>query len=273
MTAINDVELWAEGVAGKFHLEVDYVAIGSPTVAPISTVGNAAAPTAAASKLLADFAGKATLTWSDSNDPVMGGQSFSSFSTGSDPKFGTVGVFDGENKIVPSLAAPGFCKAIGQFPKSVDLAGFAYGGSVPTAIKMVVRSRTPTYQGFKFGFRGKGIPKTSIFGGGSFKAGFSMNGTDPSLFQEVTIPMAKFSYDWSGFTGDCNTKDPARGLNQQHYCCSGSGESPSKDSVCPSAKYLKDISDVEIWAEGVAGIFNIEVVSVSVVSEPTVPEH
>lgn len=31
--------------------------------------------------------------------------------------------------------------------------------------------------GFKFAFGGHGVPKTSIFGGGSFKAGFNMTGT------------------------------------------------------------------------------------------------
>jgi hypothetical protein len=218
----------------------------------------------ASSKLLADFKGNATLEWDDQNDPVMGGQSYSKFSQGSDPKFGPIGIFDGEAKIVPSLKAPGFCKVTGGFSQSADLSAFAYG-TTTSAIKMVARSSTPEYAGFRFGIGGKGIPKTSIFGGGSFKASFSMNGTNPALFQEVTIPMGKFSYDWSGFTGDCNTKDPG-GLDKQHYCCTGSGESPSEDKVCPAAKYLTAISDVEIWAEGVAGKFHLEVVSISIVN-------
>jgi len=127
--------------------------------------------------------------------------------------------------------------------------------------------------------------------------------------------MGMFSYDWSGFTGACNTKDPARGLDQQHYCCPASGLTPSKPDVCASAKYvfivvlivalsvtaltpsfhtcskllnasismsylltsmllflfvcfryLKEVTDVELWAEGVNGTFHIEVSSITIMT-------
>lgn len=165
--------------------------------------------------LLADFNGTSPLNWEDTNDPVMGGQSTSTFVMGKDVRMGTIGIFSGENKIVPSLAAPGFCNAHGSFPKALDLSAFAYTAGGSAAFRMIARTSTPEYQGFRMAFGGHGVPKTSIFGGGSFKAGFNMTGT---LFQQVVIPMAKFSYDWSGFTGGCNTKDPKRGFNQQSKC-------------------------------------------------------
>jgi len=123
---------------------------------------------------------------------------------------------------------------------------------------MRVKSSTPEYQGFKVAFAAPGIPKTSMFGGSSYKAGFNLTGAD---WQVVQIPLTMFSYDWSGYTGRCDTKDPS-GLfskGQQHYCCDKSGESPSKADVCVDAKFLSKINDLEVWAEGVKGKFNIEI--------------
>jgi hypothetical protein len=132
------------------------------------------------SKLLADFKGKATLEWDDQNDHGMGGWSHSKFSQGSDPKFGPIGIFDGEVVIVPKLDYPGFCKVTGKFSQSADLSAFAYG-TTTSAIKMVARSKTPAYAGFRFGFGGKGIPKKAFFGSfGSFKASFSIR-DEPSV--------------------------------------------------------------------------------------------
>merc|ERR1719487_1202039 len=47
-----------------------------------------------------------TLQWEPVNDPVMGGQSHSSFKVDTDKR---LGVWAGEVKIVPFLKAPGFC--------------------------------------------------------------------------------------------------------------------------------------------------------------------
>ena len=61
-----------------------------------------------------------------------------------------------------------------------------------------------------------------------------------------------FSYDWSPFTGRCDTKDPT---GQQHHCCS----SADNFKYCPTTKYLATITDVEIWAEGVEGDFHLDI--------------
>merc|ERR1711912_96360 len=102
-----------------------------------------------------------------------------------------------------------------------------------------------------------GIPKTSIYGGASYKADFNLTGSD---WQTVEVPLTRFSYDRSGYTGRCDTKDPAGFLHkgQQHYCCDKSGLQPSKPEVCVDSKYLKQIDSLGVWAEGVAGDFNLE---------------
>merc|ERR1712056_9753 len=46
---------------------------------------------------------------------------------------------------------------------------------------------------------------------------------------------------------------------KQHYCCSKSGQQPSKPEVCVDNKYLSKIISLEVWAEGVKGDFNIEI--------------
>lgn len=93
----------------------------------------------------------------------------------------------GTNKIAPSLSAPGFCNVHGSFAKPLDLTAFAYTTGGSAAIRMIARTSTPEYQGFKFAFGGHGVPKTSIFGGGSFKAGFNVTGTSDAIALGVCV--------------------------------------------------------------------------------------
>lgn len=196
---------------------------------------------------LATFDGKdkdTTWTWRETNDPVMGGRSVGTFHVDNDS--GTA-IFNGTCAIVPSLRAPGFCNAITEraiFRKFPD-ASSAIGGSM----KIHARTTTPEYKGFRLAFAAKDIPRTSMYGGSSFKSGFSMNGTD---WQTVQVPLSDFSYDWSGFTGRCDTKDPN---GQQHHCCSAE----DNHKYCPTAKYLGEITDVEVWAEGAEGDYHLEI--------------
>jgi len=185
-------------------------------------------------------------SWKDQNDPVMGGASTSTFKISADK----TGVFNGTCAIVGFLHAPGFAKMVGT-AKFADITGY-------DTIALRVKSSTPTYQGFKLAFAAPGIPKTSIFGGSSYKAGFNLTGSD---WQMVEIPFTQFSYDWSGYTGRCDTKDPGSLVSKgtQHYCCSKSGLEPSKPEVCVDDKFLSTINSLEVWAEGVKGDFHIEV--------------
>lgn len=193
-----------------------------------------------------DGAKGTTAEWRDTNDPVMGGGSTSTFTTTGDK----TAIFNGTCAIVGFLKAPGFAKVMGS-AKFADITGYEN-------IALRVKTATPDYQGFKVAFAAPGIPKTSIFGGSSYKAEFNLTGQD---WQLVEVPLTQFSYDWSGYTGRCDTKDPAglfsRGI--QHYCCDKSGLEPSKPEVCVDSKFLSIINSIEVWAEGVQGDFNMEI--------------
>jgi len=199
-----------------------------------------------------DGAKGTTFTFHELNDPVMGGMSVGTFHVNS---AGHYGVFNGTCAIVPKLKAPGFIKASTggwldakhQFP---DVSQMLNG-----SIKLTVRSSNPSYEGFKFEFEAPGAP-AGRFSAGSFKAGFKL---DPEVsledWQEVSVPFNKFSSDWSDFTGRCDSKDPD---GTQHYCCD------QKSSVCPTSKSLAGIKNVAVWAEGVAGAVNLEILKISV---------
>ena len=233
---IQRVELWAEGKAGKVHLEIESISVEAAAV-QVMEVDDVT--------YLATFDGaKGTgFTWRDQNDPVMGGASTSSFEVKEDTD-GKYGVFNGTCAIVGYLKAPGFAKITTESTALNDVSAHIKG-----ALELRVRSSTPEYKGFRLGFGAKNVPKTSIFGGSSFKAGFEVNGTD---WQVVSVPFSSFSYDWSGYTGACDTKDPGI-FGHQHHCCTS--EHPE---VCPTDKFLSTMTDVEVWAEGVEGDFHIE---------------
>jgi len=188
--------------------------------------------------------------WSVMNDPVMGGQSHSTYIAKE-----TVGNFTGLCAIVPFLKAPGFCKIAtthGWFekPRFADASAFIDG-----ALYLSVRTSTPSYKGYKVAFSAKNVtrPRPGMHHAGpSFKADFSIAaGID---FQTIKIPFNHFSVDWSEFTGECSTKDPT---GEQHVCCSS--EHPE---VCPKDYHLAQLTGFEIWAEGVEGNFSIELQSI-----------
>merc|ERR1719230_2150112 len=104
-----------------------------------------------------------------------------------------------------------------------------------------VRSSTPEYMGFRVTFvYGTLSPSYACSGGGSipfsrgcYKTKFSVPaGSD---FVAIRIPFKSFSDKWSPATGE-----------QTKTCAE------DKD-VCPTAKALKGIKRMEVWAEGVDG--------------------
>lgn len=181
-----------------------------------------------------DGAKDTSFIWVTTNDPVMGGVSTSTFTI--DKKMAT-GTLNGTVRNVPSLSAPGFCKAATQNVNVIfnDATG-------AQSIVIEARSSTPDYAGYKLAFSA-GLSD----GFYAFKANFKLT----SDWSKVAIPLNMFSNDWSSYTGDCDTLDPT---GKQHYCCSDAH--PEK---CPQPQDLKRISHMSIWAEGHAADFHIEV--------------
>jgi hypothetical protein len=199
-----------------------------------------------------DGASATTAPWQVQNDPVMGGGSTSDFNVTSD----NTGVFEGNCRIVSFLNAPGFAKLRAKDYQFADVTGFEN-------LALKVKSSTPDYQGFKISIGAPGVPnaKGPSFGpivDGSYKADFALSGTD---WQVIEVPLTQFSYDWSSYTGRCDSKDPSSfsGEGVQHECCPDSGIEPSNPDVCVDSQYLSTVNDVEIWAEGVEGEFNLEI--------------
>ncbi len=128
-------------------------------------------------------------------DPVMGGASTSTFVI--DPST-FVGTFNGTCALIPDLGlpprpahirsiffhercvwatgAPGFAKITTQvslFQKFPDVSQFLNG-----SLQLRARTNSPNYAGYKIDFGALNVPKTSKYGGGSFKAEFVLQGTD-----------------------------------------------------------------------------------------------
>ena len=147
-----------------------------------------------------DGAPGTTFTFTEMNDPVMGGKSTGDFTVDTARK---VGVFAGEVVDVPKLKAPGFLKA------STSAGYFAKGNFADargsTHLVLRVRSLTP-YAGYKVSLGHNYFPILK-----DYKADF----TATSEWSDVMIPFTAFSDNWSSYTGEAITtcaKDPKVGL-------------------------------------------------------------
>jgi len=171
---------------------------------------------------LATFDGKTAHKWKTENDPVMGGQSDSKFEV----KDG-YGEYSGTCRIVPSLKAPGFTIALTETPL---LARFPDASSA-NGIVLAVRNVEANVTQFKFAFCDSRINFYRCQFQ-SFKADFKIAPSD--TFTEVFLPWSAFSDKWSASTG-------------QH-----TAESP------PQAESLRSITQLQLWTEGVAGKFRLQ---------------
>lgn len=191
---------------------------------------------AAADIMVADFTGKDSATthkWEAQNDPVMGGQSFSTVKVDN----GLLN-FTGSCRIVPSLKAPGFIKAStndGIFGKQfVDV-------STCQGIKINHKSKTD-YKGFRISFGTAHAPS-----GGFFARGYKANIKPASVgeFGDIMIPFNTFTDDWNDATG-----------NPVHTCA-------ENQALCPTKESLQNFKQMSIWAEGVEGDISLLVKSIS----------
>jgi hypothetical protein len=246
LRAVKRLELWAEGVDGKIHLEVQSISASAATATAHAAVSTASTARTASPVQLIAF--DASSTWRHTDDPVMGRQSKSTY-----VQSGGVGSFNGTCAIVPSLNAPGFCKVAsvgGAFP---DASRFVNG-----SLLLRVRSSTPTFGGFKVAVDAKDLKCPGIAFSPfstSWKAPFTVPAGE--VFSTVAVPFSSFSCDWSAYTGACDTKDPGM-FGRQHHCCT-----PEHPEKCPSVAALRGISGLEVWAEGAVGDFELELESIS----------
>lgn len=162
------------------------------------------------------------------NDPVMGGLSRATFNV---TPAEAIGSFVGAVVNVPSLQAPGFCwvrtDGLGLVKEFNDASQY-------THMQLLVRSSIP-YRGFKLSFAADTLDPQFK----SFKADFNVS--SDGTWQLVSIPFEAFSNDWDPATGEPRSR-----------CL-------TNKAVCPSAKNLRSIAQIGIWAEGVGGKFDLDV--------------
>jgi len=171
--------------------------------------------------------------WRELNDPVMGGKSAGTFSVDTSGKV-PFGVFDGVVRVVPSLHAPGFTTAATDpaFERFASAESF-------THLSMKLRSTKP-YYGFKIAFAADTLNPQFR----SFKADFNISVSPSGDWQEVLVPFTDFSNRWSQYTGEPVVR------------CS------DDKSVCPTERNKAQIEQFQIWAEGHAGEYHLEIASI-----------
>jgi len=240
LSQIKWIEVWAEGVGGDIHLEIESITASARTSSIEFKTTSPYIP-------LVTFNGDPSTSheFTQLNDPVMGGVSVGTWSVNEENAYG---IMNGTVKDVPFLHAPGFIKAAsysrtGAFNDASD--------AILGDLILNVRSTTPEYNGFRISVAaGTLSPEYSCASGGSnplsggcFKAKYSV--PIGKQFSEVRIPFNTFSDHWSPATGE------------QTITCA---EDPK---VCPTANDLKDIKSIEIWAEGVKGDVHLEIQSIA----------
>jgi hypothetical protein len=181
--------------------------------------------------LILDFKGTdkaVTHTWRTNNDPVMGGQSYSTVAVENNMLN-----FTGACKIVPSLKAPGFITAVNSdktaWPDVSKCEGLE-----------IVHSSDTAYKGFRLQFGKKHVIGTAFASG--FKSQFT---PVVGKLGTVQLPFTSFTDDWNDATGA-----------PIHTC-------KEDKKYCPDKKTLEDLKTMAFWAEGVEGDIHLEVSSVS----------
>lgn len=208
------------GTAGHFHVEFESLVAGKPWQSPA-----AAAPTVPprAEVEMADFGGSAPHQWHSENDPVMGGQSSSSFAVGDG-----FGIYKGSCRIVPKLSAPGFTIAMtetplkGHFPDVSSMDGLLLG----------LRNAGGNITSFKVAFCDSRVNwwRCQLQ---TFKAAFDLPASGD--FKEVFVPWSEFSDKWDASTGKHTAEEP------------------------PTASSLRSVTQLQLWTEGVLGDFEVHV--------------
>jgi len=180
-----------------------------------------------------------TNTWTTLNDPVMGGRSYSNLEIGNG-----VAKFTGKCAIVPSLQAPGFItmETGGKFTEKPSKFPDV---STCSAFRFELKTNTE-YEGYRVSF-GKAHPKGGRFAYG-YKAPLLLEDLPPSgEFGSVVVPFTKFSDKWNDATGDIEI------------------ECQDDPTYCPNQQWLRSMETMSFWGEGVEGMIDLEVKSISAI--------
>lgn len=157
-------------------------------LASFAAVANAAPVSSeakgASSLPIAVFDGSSPITWRTENDPVMGGQSVSTFTI---DKADKVGKWVGQVRIVPFLRAPGFCtlRGDGDIPSLAQYKGLQF------TLQKGAATNISKYQMMIISSNTGGNPR-----GGEFQANFELGSSATS--QEVFVPFSSFVESWRG---------------------------------------------------------------------------
>jgi len=188
---------------------------------------------------LVDFKGddpSVTFDWKAMNDPVMGGQSYSTVSVS-----GGLLNFTGSCKIVPSLKAPGFITAVAGDRYEASQSKTAWNDvSSCDGLKITARANNG-YKGYRVSF-GVAHPIGGKFFANGYKSHISPTvGTFGSIF----VPFKNFTDFWDDATGE-----------PIHRC-------QDVPKYCPDTKTLTNMKTMSIWAEGVEGDVQLLIQSIS----------
>ena len=170
-----------------------------------------------------------THAWRAMNDPVMGGQSYSTVAVEN-----KVLNFTGACKIVPKLQALGFVQALTDDKVAWPDVSKCEG------LRLTAKA-ADDFKGYRACF-GHGHP----VGEGRYAYGWKSHFM-PSVgkFGDVDIAFDSFTDFWDEATGE-----------PIHTCA-------EDKKYCPNEKALKDIKTLSIWAEGVEGKVDLQVSEVA----------
>lgn len=232
--------IWGEGKEGSVRLSVKSIsAVGCSGDAPapasesiemeeISNSIEMEEVSVSTSEISIESFASPSLTWTSTNDPVMGGQS-----TGLVSIENGVGVFDGEVKEVSFLHAPGFIKMAGSgtFP---DV-------SACSSLQLNLMAEE-AYTGYRLGFGNIQLP------GSRFSRGYHADFQAPvGEYGLVTVPFNAFSAKWDPGTGDVEVR------------CEDDAQ------YCPDMSALRNMETLSIYGEGVEGSVHLKVKSIAAV--------
>ena len=258
--SLYSIAVWGEGVEGEVDMQLYSIAAYGCTSSTNDTAAAAAATngndndngilniSSDDSITIEDFSNNQSINkWITMNDPVMGGESFSSISI-----HDGMASFEGMCAIVPFLKAPGFITMTTGTHFRPDNNNNKQPAIFPDvsackALKLTLRSRVD-YDGYYVSFGTDKVP------GGHHAMGYkapidiattsidaSSTSSTSLSFTDITLNFSSFSSHWDDATGKTKItclEDP---------------------SVCPTVETLQNMKTISVWGEGVEGNIALDI--------------